>query len=292
MNKNNIKDKMLNLMSYIVVTIFTLLCLYPFILLLTSSITDNTRLMLDGYSLLPKKLSLDAYKIIITERNTLNAFGVTVFTTVVGTLFSLIIGCALAYPLSLKQLKYKKGINLYIYFTMLFSGGLVPWYIMISKYLHMRNTIWVLIIPGLVNPFYVFLLRNFFKTIPDSLNESAKIDGANDIYILLKIIIPLSLPAMATVGLFYALDFWNEWFRALMFIEKSKLFPLQFIIMRIISNVSFVSEMFAKTGVNVAIPSYTLRLATVVVTIGPIILLYPFVQRYFVKGLTLGSVKG
>ena len=181
-----------------------------------------------------------------------------------------------------------------MYVTILFSGGLVPYYILISKYLHMKDTVWAMIIPGILSPWFVYMLRNFFRTVPDSLAESARMDGANDIYILIKIIMPVSLPALSTISLFYALGFWNEWFKALLFIEKPELYPLQYIIMSIIRNLDFASSMLAKgkTGVSAAVPAYSARMATTVVTIGPIILLYPFLQKYFVKGLIMGAVKG
>ncbi|WP_254438214.1 carbohydrate ABC transporter permease [Paenibacillus sp. DCT19] len=157
----------------------------------------------------------------------------------------------------------------------------------------MKDTIWVLIIPALVSPWNMFLMRNFFKSIDESLAESAKIDGANDIYILFRIILPISMPAIATVGLFYALAFWNKWFEAMLYISKEDLWPLQYLIMRIMSNTQFASELSSKVSLpNYVVPTLTTRLATTVVTIGPIIFLYPFLQKYFVKGLMVGAVKG
>jgi multiple sugar transport system permease protein/putative aldouronate transport system permease protein len=176
---------------------------------------------------------------------------------------------------------------------MLFNGGLVPTYILLSKTLNLKDSLWVLILPALVSPWNMFLLRNFFKGIPSSLQESAKIDGANDIYILYKIILPISLPAIATIGLFYALSYWNEWFRAMLYLSRETLYPLQYIIMRIMRNLNFANQLSAEAGIKTPMPpSYSSQMATVAVTIGPIILLYPFVQKYFVKGLTVGSIKG
>lgn len=243
-----------------------------------------------GYHMIPKKVSLDAYRTIFASSTFYRAYAVTIFVTVVGTVLSLLITSGVSYAVSVKSLKYKGTIMFLIWITMLFSGGLVPWYILISKYLHMNNSLWVMIVPALVNPWYMFLLRNFFMTIPESLAESAKIDGANDIYILFKIILPLSLPALATIGLFYSLDFWNEWFKAILFIDDPRKYPLQSIIVRIISSLNFTNQMYTKGAVSV--PAYTIRMATVTVTIGPIVFLYPFIQKYFVKGLTVGAVKG
>lgn len=178
---------------------------------------------------------------------------------------------------------------------MLFNGGLVPSYILLTKYLHLQNTIWVYILPVMINAFNMFLLRNFFATIPDSLAESAKIDGANDVYILVRIILPLSKPALATIGLFYALGYWNEWFMALLYIDDPKLYTLQYLVMRLQRSVDFMSSsVFAQSKITsgVLLPSIGLRIATAMVTIGPIVLLYPFLQKYFIKGVMLGAIKG
>ena len=176
---------------------------------------------------------------------------------------------------------------------MLFHGGLVTSYILISKYLGMKDTIWVLIIPALLNPFNMFLLRNFFSSIDESLAESAKIDGANDIYIMFRIMLPVSMPAIASVSLFYALGFWNKWFEALLYISKPDLFPLQYLIKRILDNADFARNLASTAAIpEFEIPTLTTRLATTVVTIGPIIFLYPFLQKFFVKGLLVGAIKG
>lgn len=296
MNKNSISssfgDRALSVFAVAVSGIFAILCVFPFILVVATSLTDEVTLLREGYKLIPEKFSFSAYQAIFSSSSLVNSYLVTIFVTVVGTVLSMLVTSAAAYAVSVKDLKYRNGIVFYVWITMLFSGGLVPWYILISKYLHLSDSIWVMIVPALVNPWYMFLMRNFFKTIPDSLSESAKIDGANDMFILFRIILPLSLPAIATVGLFYSLDYWNEWFRALMFIENPKLYPLQFIIMRIISSMSFTSQLYSKSGASITLPTYTIRMATVIVTIGPIVLLYPFVQKYFVKGLMVGAIKG
>ena len=221
------------------------------------------------------------------------SYGVTIFITVVGTVLAMLVTCALAYPLSLRSLKYRNHIAFYVFFTLLFHGGLVTSYILITKYLGMKDSIWVLIIPSLINPFNMFLMRNFFQSIDESLAESAKMDGANEIYIMFRIMIPISLPAMATVSLFYALAFWNKWFEALLYISKEDLFPLQYLIKRILENADFSKQLAAGVSVpGYVAPTLTTRMATTIVTIGPIIFLYPFLQKYFVKGLLVGAVKG
>ncbi|MEK8127322.1 carbohydrate ABC transporter permease [Paenibacillus filicis] len=274
---------------YIACAVFAAVCLLPFLIVLGSSLTDETALLQAGYRIVPQPFSWDAYSAIFANDVIYNAYSVTLFVTIVGTALSLLITSAVSYAVSVKSLKYRNSILFFIWFTMLFNGGLVPWYILISKYLHLSNSIWVMILPALVNPWFMFLLRNFFMTLPDSLAESAKIDGANDIYILFRIVLPLSLPALATISLFYALDYWNEWFRAILFIDDPGKYPLQSLIIRIVSSMNFTNQLY--TGA-VNLPSYTIRMATVIVTIGPIVLLYPFIQKYFVQGLTVGAVKG
>ncbi len=221
------------------------------------------------------------------------AYGVTIFITVVGTVLAMLVTSALAYPLSVRTVKYRNFVNFYVFFTLLFNGGLTSSYLLITKYLGMKDTIWVLIIPALLSPFNMFLLRNFYQSIDESLAESAKIDGANDIYIMFRIMIPISLPAIATISLFYALAFWNKWFEALLYISNRDLFPLQYLIKRILENADFGKQLASSVSISdYAVPTLTTRLATTVVTIGPIIFLYPFLQKYFVKGLLVGAIKG
>ena len=202
----------------------------------------------------------------------------------------------LAYPLSVKSVKYRGAISMFMYFTMLFNGGLVANYILISRVLGMRDSIWVLIIPGCLNAYNTFLMRNYFQTIPEALAESAKIDGATDIQIFFKIILPCAKPILATIGLFAAMGYWNEWYKVLLYIDDSNLFTLQYLIMKLQRQVDFLtSSMGAKAMAsmgNVTLPTIGVRMATAMVTIGPIILLYPFLQKYFIKGITIGSVKG
>lgn len=286
-------DRILKGFFYVLMALFGVYCLVPFLTVIGSSFGTESAILRDGYSIIPTEFSVEAYKLIFRDITIYRSYGVTLFVTIAGTLLAMVVTSALAYPLSVKTLKYRNFINFYVYFTMLFHGGLVANYLLISKYLDMKNTIWVLIIPVLVSPWNMFLLRNFFKSIDESIAESAKIDGANDMYILFRIILPISLPAIATVGLFYALGFWNEWFRAMLYIDDEKLFPLQYLIMRIMSNADFANQVSAQVSLpGYVIPTITTRLATTVVTIGPIIFLYPALQKYFVKGLMVGAVKG
>lgn len=277
-----------------IIVLFAIVCLVPFILVVSSSFTSETSIIQKGYNLWPKEFSLEAYKLLFASNTIGPAYGVTIFVTVVGTVLSMLITSAAAYALSCSQFYHRNKITFFIYFTMLFSGGLVPTYLWITKYLHLTDSLWALILPSLVNPWNLLLLRNFFKGIPESLSESARIDGANDIVILFKIILPISLPGLATIGLFYALAYWNEWYKALLYIRDSHKYPLQYLIMQIQRNTQFVQQNAALGGAATEgiVPAYSSQMATAVMTMGPIILLYPFLQKYFVTGLTVGSVKG
>ena len=230
---------------------------------------------------------------VLGDSQIFKAYGVTIFTTAVGTLFSMLLTISMAYPLSLKKIKFRNAITFFVYFTMLFGGGLVPTYLLISKTLNMKNNIFVLILPVAFSAWNMFLMRNFFAGIPHELSESAYVDGANDFQILRKIILPVSVPGIATLSLFYALGYWNQWFNAMLYIEDTNLFPLQYLLMRMLRNVDAMREMARTTGMSVGdLPTNSLRMATTVVAIGPIVLLYPYVQKYFTSGLTVGAIKG
>ncbi len=287
-------DKAVEWIFTAIIVLFAVVCLIPFILVISSSFTSETSIIQNGYSLWPKEFSTDAYKLLFASNTIIPAYGVTIFVTCVGTVLSMLITSAAAYALSCKQFYNRGKVAFFIYFTMLFSGGLVPTYLWITKYLHLTDSVWALILPSLVNPWNLLLLRNFFNGIPDSLSESARIDGANDLLILFKIILPISLPGLATIGLFYALAYWNEWYKALLYIRDSSKYPLQYLIMQIQRNIQYVQQNAAQGGAATEgiVPAYSSQMATAVVTIGPIILLYPFLQKYFVQGLTVGSVKG
>ncbi|WP_168120539.1 carbohydrate ABC transporter permease [Paenibacillus sp. HB172176] len=286
-------DRLLKGFIYIALTLMALYCLVPFVSVISSSLSSEASVLRDGYSIFPKEFSVSAYKLIFKDDTIYKAYGVTSFVTVVGTMLAMVVTCCMAYALSIRTLKYRNGINFYVYFTMLFHGGLVANYLLISKYLGMKDSIWVLIIPALISPWNMFLLRNFFKSVDESLAESAKIDGANDLYIFYKIILPISMPALATIGLFYAMGFWNKWFEAMLYISDHDKFPLQYLVMRIMNNAEFANQLSSQINLpNYVVPTLTTRLATTVVTIGPIIFLYPFLQKYFVKGLMVGAVKG
>lgn len=280
---------------YVFVGLFAALCLYPFLLVISGSFTSKQEAVLHGYSLIPRSFTTAAYEtLFVNMRSIVNGYKVTVTVTVVGTCVSLLVNAMMGFVTSRKQLKFRGFLNFYVLFTMLFNGGMVSWYI-ICGMIGIKNTIFALIVPKLCGPWYIFLFRNYFFSIPDALHESAKIDGAGDLRVFFQIFIRLATPVIATVGLFTALDYWNDWWHGLMLIEKDSLQPLQMLLRTVISNIQFLQTMESSAQVQkmlATIPSDSVRMALVLITTGPIMLLYPFVQRYFVKGIMVGAVKG
>ena len=289
-----------NVSFNLVVGLFCFLCVFPFIFVVIISLTDDASIVEKGYSLFPSKISLDAYKYVFkTGTQLLQSYVVTIMVTAIGTIVTIMVTALYSYALSRKEFKYRKFFAFFCFFTMLFNGGLVPTYMVVSQMLHLKNTIWALIMPMVVNAWYIIVLRTYFTmSISDSLIEAAKIDGAGDFYILFRIVMPISLPGLATIGLFSSLGYWNDWFQALLYITKPSLYPLQYLLVQIENNITFLlnnaSNIVGGESYKIiqTIPQYSLRMAMVIVCIGPIICAYPFFQRYFIKGLTVGSVKG
>ncbi|MGB8453454.1 MAG: carbohydrate ABC transporter permease [Anaerocolumna sp.] len=291
--RKGMDSMILDAIVVVVITLFAIFCLLPFAMLIATSFETETNIVREGYKLWPNDFTTSAYKMIFKTGIIFKAYGVTVFITVVGTILSMVVTTLMAYPLSLKKVKYRTPIMFFIYFTMLFSGGLVPSYLLISKYMNFRNNIWVLIVPVLMNPWNMFMLKNFFRSIPEELSEAAYIDGAHDIKILTKVILPVAVPGIATISLFYALMYWNQWYNAMLYIDNKNLYPLQYYIMNLTRSIDAVKDMARMTGQAFSsLPSNSIRMATAVVTIGPVIFVYPFVQKYFTSGIMVGSVKG
>lgn len=279
---------------YTLTTIYSSLCLLPMLLVLMISITDEDALLKNGYSLFPEKFSLYAYKLIFTGGSqVMQSYGISIFVTVVGTILAVLVTAMAGYTLANKQVKYRNLLALYFFITMIFSAGIVPWYLM-NRMLGLTDNIMALIVPSLLfSPFNLFLVRNFMNGVPDSLRESATIDGANDITIAFRIYLPLCTPVLATIALFYGLDYWNNWWNAIMLIDSQALYPLQFMLLQLQSEISMLNEMTMLGGSSdVTLPTESVKMGTAIVTIGPIVFLYPYLQKYFVKGLVIGSVKG
>lgn len=276
---------------------FTAFCIIPFIIVLSSSFTAESALMKYGYNIIPRVFDVTAYKLLLMDTSkVLQGYKITIIVTLLGTFGSLTINALLAYPLSLKRVKYRQAINIFTVITILFNGGMVPWYIVCVNFLHLRDSIIALIIPYLCQAWNVFLIRSFFQSLPEELTESAKIDGAGEYRIFFQIILPLSKPVLATVGLFIALMYWNDWWLGIMLINKTEMQPLQLLLRTLTSNIQELqnspeaARMLEMTGG--VLPGESIKMATCMITVGPIILLYPFVQRYFIKGLMIGAVKG
>lgn len=281
-----------------VMIIWTLAIILPFILLFMSSITDENTLVANGYSFFPKKFSLASYSYIIKSGGQiLKAYGVSIGVTVVGTLLNVLLSALMAYPLSVKNLPGRNVMMFFVFFTMLFNGGIVPSYIMWTKIFHIKDTIFALLIPNyLVTAFNVILVKNYYaNNIPDSLVEAAEIDGATEMTIFRKIMLPLAVPTVATISLFTGLCYWNDWTNGLYYVSNEKLYSIQMLLMKIMNNIQALrsnsNAALLGTG-SVDLPGTAIRMAMAVIGILPILLIYPFVQKYLVRGVVVGAVKG
>ncbi|TFE29400.1 carbohydrate ABC transporter permease [Cohnella luojiensis] len=279
-----------------IISLFSLSCLLPFIMVVSGSLSTEKDIMDYGYSLFPRQVSFDSYRILILgSHRIVDAYAISVIVTVVGTVLSLLVTSMAAYAMARRSFRYRNALSIYAIVTILFNGGLVPWYIICVRYLELKDTIWAMILPPLANAFNMFLIRNFMMSMPEDLHESAKMDGAGEFRIYAQLIVPLAKPVLATIGLFISLNYWNDWFLGLMFVDKQELQPLQLLLRTLISNVEFLrssSNAMDIQRIASQLPSESIKMALTVVTIGPIIFLYPFLQRYFVKGLMVGAVKG
>ncbi|MDP4177492.1 MAG: carbohydrate ABC transporter permease [Bacillota bacterium] len=296
-NTNMTITRPANIVLNIIMILVCIACVYPFLLVLGVSFTDNHAVELHGFHMIPQKFSLGAYAFAFKEPEViLRAYGVTIFVTIFGSLLSLIIITLYAYVISRKDFKYRNIFSFLVFFTMLFNGGLVPWYMVYSKVLGIKDTIFALILPYLVTPLYVLIMRTFFvTTIPEEIIESAKIDGAGQFRTFYQIVLPLAKPSLATIGLFDVLQYWNDWYSPLLFIENTKLFNLQYLMYKLNQNILFLATNQNATNYvtqSQQLPTQTATMATAIIVIGPIILAYPFFQQYFVEGLTVGAVKG
>ncbi|SET10623.1 carbohydrate ABC transporter permease [Paenibacillus sp. NFR01] len=286
-----------NIVFNCIAGIFAFLCIFPFLFVVLISFTDEGVLARDGYRLFPAKWSLGAYRYVFESGDTLlRSYGVTIFVTVIGTIVSLLFIAFYAYAISRKSFKYRNFFSFFAFFTMLFNGGLVPTYIVVTQMLGLKDSIWALILPLAVNAFYIMILRTFYSTsVPDAIIESGKIDGAGEFRVFLTLVLPLSLPGLATIALFSTLGYWNDWFNALLYIDKPDLVPLQSMLMRIETSMQFILQNSQNSSLSLeamqSMPQDTSRMAMVVLATGPIIFAYPFFQRYFIQGLTVGAVK-
>nr|WP_262481651.1 carbohydrate ABC transporter permease [Bacillus sp. CH30_1T] len=276
---------------------FAFLCIFPFLYVIIISLSNEQSLAENGYQLIPEQWSLEAYKYLWEMKaQVVRAYGVTILVTVLGTFISVTVIALYAYAISRKQFIFRKQFTFIAFFTMLFSGGMVPFYIVMTQFLDLKNSMWALILPMAVNAFYIIIMRTFFlRSVPEAILESARIDGAGEWRIFLTIVLPLSVPGIATIALFNTLAYWNDWFNALLFIDDPNLIPLQSLLMRIENNMDFIKQNAMLSNQNSSIlesiPQDSARMAMVVIATLPIALSYPFFQKYFIKGLTIGGVK-
>lgn len=282
--------------AHIVMIVMSLLALLPFLLLLIASLTDDSAALLNGYSFFPEKWSLDAYNYILQNKMTfLRAYGITIVVTIIGTVVSVVLTALTGYVLSKRRLPGVKVMNFLVIFTMLFNGGLVATYINYTSIFHIKDTIFALLVPSLLmNGFMVTLVRNYFEnSIPEDIYESARIDGAKEITIFIRLVLPLSVPILATVGLMGGIAYWNDWQNSMYYIDDKALYSIQAWLNAVNDSISVLSSLGGSSAVSTAdLPSTTIRMAVAVVGILPILVVYPFFQKYFAKGLMAGAVKG
>lgn len=287
-----------NILFNIILAVLSLGCVIPFLFVIIISLTDEKSLAMNGYRFIPEKFSLYAYQYILNAgENIIRSYGITILVTVMGTIIGLLLTGTYAYALSRRTYAFRKFFTTVITIPMLFGGGMIANYLIITKVLMLKDTIWALILPICLNSFNIIVLRTFFKTsIPDAVVESAKIDGASEWRLFFQIVIPMALPGLATIGLFLTLGYWNDWFNAMMYIDDRNKIPLQYLLIQIESSIDWLASNKAMMGVDgiqaaANLPKETIKMAIVVIATLPIIFICPFFQRYFVNGLTVGAVK-
>ena len=278
--KKSTSTKVFYVICYTFVALMALVCLLPFIMVVSGSFSSEQAIRFQGYGILPREFTTAAY-------------GVSIFITLAGTAVGLLLTTMTAYVISRKDFKYRNALSFFFYFTTLFNGGMVCSYIFYIQYLHLKDSYLALILPGVFNVFYLLIMRTFVSAIPTALIESAKIDGAGEFKTFFSIILPLLKSGMATIGLFLALGYWNDWYNAMLYMNTETKYPLQYMLYALMQKTQAMSQMASSANIPLQdMPSNSLKLAMAVVATGPIILVYPFIQKYFVKGVTIGSVKG
>ncbi|RAV04101.1 carbohydrate ABC transporter permease [Paenibacillus sp. YN15] len=288
----SIGNKIFDITNVVVLGVLALITVIPFIYVIAGSFATQEELLERGFILFPTEFSLSAYEFIFSTSTLVRSLLVTIFITVVGTLINLIFTCLMAYPMARRDLDFRKPIQLMVIFTMLFSGGMIPTFLVV-KNLHMIDTYWALLLPGAISAFNLIIIRSFFQQLPEGLEESAKIDGASDPGILVKIVLPLSMPVLATFSLFYAVGHWNTFFSAVLYINDSTKWPIQVLLRQIV-----ILSQGGSLGDTTAFeqdfvpPDQAVKMAVIVISTIPILIVYPFLQKHFAKGVLLGSVKG
>lgn len=293
--KDRASERVVKVAAYTTTGILAVVCLYPLLVALAVSFSDDRLVMMNGFRLIPQKLSAQTYGYLFQSigDRILRAYAMTIFVTAIGTLLAMFVTSMLAYVISQKHVRYRNILSFVAYFTAVFHVGIVPWYVVCVSVLQIKNTIVALIWPYLINVFFLFILKNFFQSIPASIHESARIEGAGDFTIYVRIVAPLAKTSILTIGFLYALQFWNDWWLPIMLVSNPRLFTLQYYLYSMLTNVQAIA-----TSSNLSVSSYiklpteTIKMAITIVTIGPIVLLYPLVQKYYVSGIIVGGIKG
>jgi putative aldouronate transport system permease protein len=284
------------LFIHLVLGVFCLFIVLPMLLVISISLTAESALRVGGYALIPPEFSIEAYTYLFTDyMRIFRAYGITIFVTITGTTIGLMVTTAFAYTLSRKDFAYRGILSIFIFITMIFSGGLAPTYIMMTRWLGLTDSLLALILPGVIGAWNVFLMKGFLSNLPSSVIESATIDGASELKIFVRIVMPMSKAALATVGLFIALNYWNDWFSSLLYIRSPNLYSLQFLLYRIMANAQVLRQIaLTRPGMMdlVDVPTLSSRMAMAVIASGPMLVAFAFLQKYFAKGIHLGSVKG
>lgn len=297
--KQGVDVTILHIIAYAFCGIIALVCLVPFVMIFSGSLSSETAITANGFSLLPQDFSLEAYKTVFRDPVVvIRAYATTITLTLVGTLIGLILQTMTAYVLSRKDFEWRNAFSFFFYFTTLFSGGLVPTYILYCRTLGLQNNYLALLLPLLFSVYNLLIMKSYISAIPDSLMDAARIDGCGEMRTLFQVVMPLIKPALATVGLFIALAYWNDWYNAMLYIKDENMYPLQYFLYQQVNNIEAYKKLVATNAVSgdiistMSLPTQTLKMALTIVVTGPIILAFPFVQKYFVQGITIGAVKG
>ena len=289
-------EKIANRIITLLFVLLALFCVLPILYILAASFSDEISLAREGYSLFPRGFSLEAYQYVLrSPKPILSAYGVTITVTAAATAVSLAVTTMLAYVMARKDFSLSRILSFMVFFSLLFNGGLVPTYIMMTRYYHIKDTLWALMLPYIVMPWHVFLMKGFLADLQTSLIDAAKIDGAGEISIFCRIIVPISKPALATVGLFIAFTYWNDWYQSMLYIDKAEYTSLQFYLYRIMNNIQYLSTSMQAGNISIdlsKLPGETARMALCMLAAGPMLVVFPFFQKYFVKGIAVGAVKG
>lgn len=291
--------KALNIIAYSFCGIIALFCLIPFLMIISGSFSSETAITQNGFSLLPQDFSLEAYKTVFREPIVVfRAYATTICLTIGGTALGLLLQTMTAYVLARKDFEWRNYFSFFFYFTTLFSGGLVPYYILMTQTLNLKDNYLALLLPLLFSVYNLLIMKSYIMAVPESLIDAAKIDGCGEVRTLFQVILPLIKPALATVGLFIALAYWNDWYNAMLYIKSDTRYPLQYFLYQQVNNIEAYKKLIANNTVSssvvsaMSLPTQTLKMALTIVVTGPIILAYPLVQKYFVQGITIGAVKG